>query len=162
MVSFLPLALLATSAVASPVVLHPKIPDNWVWQVENWGAGCIGTGCYAFFNVTVPSTDEMQGAKAKCITYEQGADNYFTIPSTYTPCTTLEGGQNSIQARFSLRPADGTGHGPQQIEVSFLRPGSDADPTYYNYSACHDITYNQFVSPAYNFTMTPTEVSWHF
>jgi hypothetical protein len=124
MVSFTTLALLATSAIAGPVARQIAIPENWNWQVENWEAGCSRSGCYYYFNVTVPSIEgEILGVKAFCSGYEQGYDNSFTVPSTYAPCRLLEGVNNDVAARLSLRENDGNGFGPKEIAVSFLYAG---------------------------------------
>lgn len=124
MVSFTALALLATSAMAGPVARQIAIPENWDWQVENWEAGCGRSGCYYNFNVTVPTIKgEIAGVKAYCHGYEQGYDNSFTVPSTYETCQLLEGVNNGVAARFSLRENDGQGFGPKEIEVSFLYAG---------------------------------------
>jgi hypothetical protein len=126
MVSFTALALLATSAVAGPVARQIAIPGNWTWQVENWEAGCGRSGCYSFFNITIPPAEGgIEGAKAYCVAYEQGYDNSFTIPSTYTPCSLAEGANNGVAARLSVRENDGQGYGPQKIEVSFLYAGNE-------------------------------------
>jgi hypothetical protein len=124
MVSFTALALLATLAIAGPVARQIAIPENWNWQVENWEAGCSRSGCYYYFNVTVPSIEgEILGVKAFCSGYEQGYDNSFTVPSTYAPCRLLEGVNNDVAARLSLRENDGNGFGPKEIDVSFLYAG---------------------------------------
>jgi hypothetical protein len=126
MVSLTALALLASSVVAGPVARQIAIPENWDWQVENWEAGCGRSGCYYYFNVTVPSVEgEITGAKAMCSGSEQGYDNSFTIPSTYMPCQLLESSNNGVAARLSLRGDESEGYGPQQIEVSFLYAGSE-------------------------------------
>jgi hypothetical protein len=124
MVSFTTLALLATSAIAGPVARQIAIPENWNWQVENWEAGCSRRGCYYLFNVTVPTIEgEIAGVKAYCNGHEQGYDNGFTVPSTYTSCRLLEGSNNGVAARLSLRVSDGNGFGPKEIDVSFLYGG---------------------------------------
>lgn len=124
MVSFTTLALLATSAIAGPVARQIAIPKHWNWQVENCEAGCSRRGCYYYFNVTVPSVENgPAGVKALCNVYEQGYENSFTVPSTYTDCRLLEGVNNGVAARPSLRKSDGNGFGPQEIEVSFLYAG---------------------------------------
>ncbi|KAH6839904.1 hypothetical protein B0T12DRAFT_364043 [Alternaria alternata] len=158
MVSFTALALLATSAMAGPVARQIAIPENWDWQVENWEAGCGRSGCYYNFNVTIPTIKgEIAGVKAYCHGYEQGYDNSFTVPSTYETCQLLEGVNNGVAARFSLRENDGQGFGPKEIEVSFLYAGYEDRPAY-NFSGSHEARYNQFVAPQLNFTITPTEV----
>ncbi|CAI9637823.1 unnamed protein product [Alternaria burnsii] len=158
MVSFTALALLATSAMAGPVARQIAIPENWDWQVENWEAGCGRSGCYYNFNVTVPTIQgEIAGVKAYCHGYEQGYDNSFTVPSTYETCQLLEGVNNGVAARFSLRENDGQGFGPKEIEVSFLYAGYEDRPAY-NFSGSHEARYNQFVAPQLNFTITPTKV----
>jgi hypothetical protein len=124
MVSFTALALLATSAMAGPVARQIAIPENWNWQVENWGAGCARSGCYYSFNITVPTIEgQIAGVKAYCNGYEHGYDNSFTIPSPYETCELLGGVNNGVAARFSLREDDGQGLGPKDIEVSFLYAG---------------------------------------
>jgi hypothetical protein len=126
MVSFAALALLATSAVAGPVARQIAIPENWNWQVEGWEAGCGRHGCYYNFNVTVPSVEgSIEGVKAYCNGYEQGYDNSFTIPSTYETCSLLEGANNSVAARLSVRQLDAPSSGPKNIEVSFLSVGDE-------------------------------------
>ncbi|KAG9190160.1 hypothetical protein G6011_08248 [Alternaria panax] len=158
MVSFAALALLATSAMAGPVARQVAIPENWNWQVENWEAGCSRSGCYYNFNVIVPTiAGEIGGVKANCNGYEQGYDNSFTIPSIYEGCQLLEGVNNGVAARFSLREKDGQGLGPKQIEVSFLYAGYEDRPAY-NFSGTHEARYNQFIAPPLNFTVTPTKV----
>ena len=161
MVSFTTLAVLFTSAIATPVARQMAIPEGWEWQVENWEAGCSRSGCYYNFNVTVPSIENQLGVIAACSGSEQGYDNSFTVPSTYTACRTLAGADPAAAARLSLRPNDGTGHGPQEIEISFLLPGnpylSPPRPAY-NFSGTHEAKYNQFVSPPINFTVTPDKV----
>ncbi|EAT78933.1 hypothetical protein HBH56_071890 [Parastagonospora nodorum] len=157
MVSFTTLALLATSAIAGPVVRDIAIPKNWHWKVENCEAGCGRRGCYYYFNVTVPSVENgPAGVKALCNVYEQGYENSFTVPSTYTDCRLLEGVNNGVAARPSLRTSDGNGS-PKEIEVSFLYAGYGDRPAY-NFSGSHKVTYNQFVSPPLNFTITPKKV----
>jgi hypothetical protein len=124
MVSFTALALLATSAIAGPVARQIAIPENWDWQVENWEGGCARSGCYYYFNVSVPSVEgQILGAKAQCSGSEQGYDSGFTIPSTFTSCRILEGVNNGIAARFGPRANDGNGGGPKEIEVSFELAG---------------------------------------
>ncbi|KAF2645899.1 hypothetical protein P280DRAFT_465637 [Massarina eburnea CBS 473.64] len=159
MVSFTTLALLATSAIAGPVARQIAIPENWNWQVENWEAGCSRRGCFYYFNVTVPSIEgEILGVKALCSGSEQGYDNGFTVPSTYAPCRLLEGVNNGVAARLSLRESNGTGFGPKEIDVSFLYAGYEDRPAY-NFSGTHEAKYNQFVSPPLNFSVTATKVS---
>ncbi|EDU43578.1 hypothetical protein PtrSN002B_011204 [Pyrenophora tritici-repentis] len=158
MVSLITLALFASSAIAGPVARR-QVPDpiypDWTWQVENWEAGCSRSGCYYLFNVTVPSVEgKIAGVKAYCQGYEQGYENSFTKPSTYTDCRILEGVNNGVAARLSLREQDGNGFGPKNIQVSFLKaPYYDISGT--NYTALHEAKYNQFVSPPLNFTMVP-------
>ncbi|KAL1794045.1 hypothetical protein ACET3X_007466 [Alternaria dauci] len=158
MVSITALALLATSAIAGPVARHTAIPENWNWQVENWEAGCSRSGCYYGFNVTIPTIEgKIAGVKASCVGYEHGYDNSFTIPSTYEACELLEGVNNGVAARFSLRVKDGQGLGPREIDISFLWAGFEDRPAY-NFSGTHEARYNQFVAPHLNFTVTPTKV----
>jgi hypothetical protein len=124
MVSFTTITLLATSALAGPVARQIAIPENWNWHVEGWEAGCSRSGCYYNFNLTVPTVEgKILGVKAYCHGYEQGYDNSFTVPSTYTPCRLLEGVNNSVAAKLSLREHDGQGLGPKEIIVSFLFAG---------------------------------------
>ncbi|PVH95550.1 hypothetical protein DM02DRAFT_617848 [Periconia macrospinosa] len=158
MVSFTSLALFAASALAGPVARQIAIPENWNWQIENWEAGCSRSGCYYLFNITVPSIEgEILGVKARCSGSEQGYDNSFTVPSVYESCQMLVGANNNAAAKLSLRPHDGTGYGPQEIIVSFLFSGYEDRPAY-NFSGSHKATYNQFVTPPINFTITPTQV----
>jgi len=124
MVSFTTLALFASSVIAGPVARQNPEPiyENWNWQVENWEAGCGRQGCYYLFNVTVPEVKgKIAGVKAYCQGYEQGYNNSFTVPSTYTPCQILDGANNGVAARLSLREKDGSGTGPKNIQVSFLK-----------------------------------------
>jgi len=124
MISFTALAILATSAFASPVARQIAIPENWNWHVEGWEGGCSRQGCYYNFNVTVPTVEgEIAGVKAYCNGYEQGYDNSFTIPSVYAPCRLLDGVNNGVAAKLSLREHDGNGFGPKEIIVSFLYAG---------------------------------------
>ena len=126
MVSVITLALLFTSAIATPVARQMAIPEGWEWQVQNWEAGCSRSGCYYNFNVTVPSIENQLGVIAACQGYEQGYENSFTIPSTYAQCRTLAGGDNVAAARLSLREP---GLGPKEIDVSFVLPGDlNSDP----------------------------------
>ena len=158
MVSFATLALLATSALASPVARQIAIPENWNWHVENWSAGCARSGCYYNFNITVPTVEgEIAGVKAYCSGGEQGYDNSFTIPSVYQNCRLLEGVNNGVAAKFSLRENDGQGFGPKDIIVSFLYSGYEDRPAY-NFSGSHEAKYNQFVAPLMEFDITPTQV----
>jgi len=123
MVSFTTLALFASSVIAGPVARQNPEPiyENWTWQVENWEAGCGRQGCYYLFNVTVPSVEgKIAGVKAYCQGSEQGYDNSFTIPSTYTACKILDG-PNGVAARLSLREKDGNGFGPKNIQISFQK-----------------------------------------
>ncbi|CAI6337714.1 unnamed protein product [Periconia digitata] len=158
MVSFLSLALLASSTLASPLLPRQvDIPENWDWQVTNWEAGCSRSGCYYHFNLTVPSINNQLGVLASCRGYEQGYDNSFTIPSVYEDCTTLAGRNNRAAAKLGPRVHDGNGFGPKEIWVSFSYEAAEGAPTY-NWSGPHEAKYNQFVSPPLNFTMTATEV----
>jgi hypothetical protein len=126
MVSIATLALLFTSAIATPIARQIAIPEGWEWQVENWEAGCSRSGCYYNFNVTVPSIENQLGVIAACSGSEQGYDNSFTIPSTYVECRTLAGGDNVAAARLSLREP---GLGPKEIDISFVLPGNpNSDP----------------------------------
>ncbi|CAA9965727.1 hypothetical protein CFE70_008555 [Pyrenophora teres f. teres 0-1] len=158
MVSLITLALFASSAIAGPVARR-QVPEpiypNWTWQVEHWEAGCGRRGCYYLFNVTVPSVEgKIDGVKAYCQGYEQGYENSFTVPSTYTECKTLEGLDHTVAARLSLRENAGSDY-PQRIQVSFQKaPSNDLPGT--NYTALHEAKYNQFVSRPLNFTMVPT------
>ncbi|KAF3006085.1 hypothetical protein E8E13_011081 [Curvularia kusanoi] len=158
MVSAATLALLFTTAIATPVARQTTIPEGWKWQVTNWEGGCGRSGCYYNFNVTVPSIENQLGVLAYCSGSEQGYDNSFTIPSTYVQCKTLAGGDNVAAARLSLREP---GQGPKEIDVSFVLPGnpnSDPPRPAYNFSGSHEAKYNQFVSPPFNFTITPDKV----
>ena len=158
MVSFTTLALLATSAIAGPIARQIAIPEKWNWHVEGWEAGCGRSGCSYNFNITVPTVEgEIAGVKASCRGSEQGYENRFTIPSTYEPCRLLEGTNNGVAAKFSLREHDGQGFGPKEIIVSFLYAGYEERPSY-NFSGSHEAKYNMFVSPLLEFDMTATEV----
>lgn len=124
MVSFTALALMASTAIAGPVAHQAGIPKGWNWQVEGWSAGCARSGCYYNFNVTIPSVKNgPAGVKAYCSGSEQGYDSSFSVPSTFRNCQLLEGVNNGVSARFNLReqvrPGQGGGMGPKEIEVSF-------------------------------------------
>ncbi|KAI2481715.1 hypothetical protein Ptr902_07510 [Pyrenophora tritici-repentis] len=141
MVSLITLALFASSAIAGPVARR-QVPDpiypDWTWQVENWEAGCSRSR-----RMLLPVQRHCAVSEGK-----------IAGPSTYTDCRILEGVNNGVAARLSLREQDGNGFGPKNIQVSFLKaPYYDISGT--NYTALHEAKYNQFVSPPLNFTMVP-------
>jgi len=100
------------------------IPKDLRFDVENFEAGCDRNGCYYYFNVTVPSVENgPAGVKASCNIYEDGYENSFTIPSTYKGCRLLEGVNNGVAARPSLRNDSSEFAFPTEIQVSFLYAG---------------------------------------
>jgi hypothetical protein len=115
MVSLKTVVLLATSALASPLLStrQANTPDldTWTWTVQNWEAGCLGQSCSFDFNVTVPTVaNVVAGVKAHCHATE--TDN------NYVACELLEGANNRVAAK--LKERNGT-HAPAEFAISFLK-----------------------------------------
>ncbi|KAJ4351181.1 uncharacterized protein N0V89_006520 [Didymosphaeria variabile] len=156
MVSFTALLALSASALATPVLQTRQmdIPANWTWHVSGWSAGCARSGCYYDFNVTVPTVEgQIAGVKAYC----SGSENWYRLGNYYRNCQILEGVNNGVSAKFSERTSD-DGTPPQEIELSFELAGYEQRPAY-NFTGSHETIYNQFVAPAQEFDVTPTEVT---
>lgn len=122
MVSFTTLLALSAGALASPVLQTRQmdIPENWVWHVSGWEAGCSRSGCYYNFNVTVPSVEgQILGAKGYCHGYENG---WYRQGNWYENCQILEGVNNGISAKLGERVSDTDGS-PDDFFLSFTLAG---------------------------------------
>jgi len=117
MVKYATLAILATSAIASPIAGSDSdvsvIPANWNWHVEGWGEGCEHTWCWYSFNITTPPSDVSHSMKAYCQGYGD-----MTITPTFTACKVLEGNTNGVAAKLWVKNPDNE-PGLNQITVSF-------------------------------------------
>jgi len=118
MVSFTAILALSTAAMASPVAqgVTPSIPENWNWHVYDWEAGCLGSGCYYRFNVTIPSSDHIAGVTAECHGVENG---WYREGNWFEDCQIFVGPQNNgVAAKLNERISD-VDSLPTEIIVSF-------------------------------------------
>ncbi|EUC35652.1 hypothetical protein COCCADRAFT_3191 [Bipolaris zeicola 26-R-13] len=164
MVSFTTLLTLAAGALAAPApadtqsppqqVLPAGYPNPWAWHVEDFEAGCVRSGCYYRFNLSVPATEAYpQGGKYSCSGTENGE---FGNENTFEDCS-IVGDDNAATAAAKLGRRINS-EPPKQLYVSFLKPGSAADQTNpYNFTAITtDWTYNAFVAVDEEFDVYPT------
>ena len=119
MVSFTAILALSAAALATPVVqpITNSVPANWTWHVFDWEAGCLGTGCYYRFNVTIPSSDRIEGVTARCNGRENG---WYKKGNWFEDCNIYIGANqnNSVSAKLGERAAE-EGSLPTEIIVSF-------------------------------------------
>jgi hypothetical protein len=124
MVSFTTLLALSATALASPVLQARQIanPGDWSWHVSDWEAGCTRSGCYYYFNVTIPSVEgQNSGVKAYCSGNENG---WYRQGNWYKNCQILEGANNGVAAKLSERTSDEVSS-PEEILLSFQLPGDE-------------------------------------
>jgi len=120
MVSFTAILALSAAALATPVVegVTSSIPADWTWHVFDWEAGCLGSGCYYFFNVTIPSSDQIAGVTARCNGRENG---WYKKGNWFEDCQIYIGPQNNgVSAKLGERTAE-DGSLPTEIIVSFKK-----------------------------------------
>lgn len=122
MVSFTTLLALSAGALASPILQTRQmdIPENWVWHVSGWEAGCARGGCYYRFNVSVPTVEgQILGVKAQCSGTENG---WYRKGNWYENCQILEGVNNGVSAKLGERKSDYDGS-PDDVFLSFTLGG---------------------------------------
>ncbi|OTB09074.1 hypothetical protein M426DRAFT_18459 [Hypoxylon sp. CI-4A] len=152
------LTTVAGVSAASAAVMKIASDDaGWDWAVTGWSAGCARAGCYYDFNVTgVGSTTaypKTPSFKAYCSGEGEGA--------SYRACTTLQDSETDYEVVAKLLPSNsstnGTSHKPN-IQVSLQYTDLDSPTTWWNYSGKAEASYNQFVAPLMNFTITPDTI----
>ncbi|KAI1778272.1 hypothetical protein F4818DRAFT_405392 [Hypoxylon cercidicola] len=151
------LATLAGASTASARMMRIAADSlEWDWSVTDWSAGCAET-CTYDFNVTGMgnSTDKPPSPsfKAHCSGEGEGAD--------YSRCIALEKAETDYRVVAKLLPSNnstnGTSHRPQ-IQVSLRYTDLASDTTWWNFTGKAEASYNQFVAPLMNFTITPDTV----
>lgn len=91
--------------------------------------------------------------KAHCSGEGEGAD--------FSACSALEKAETDYEVNAKLLPSknstNGTTHRPQ-IQVSLRYTDLYTESTWWNFTGQADASYNQFVAPLMNFTITPDTV----
>ncbi|KAI0851298.1 hypothetical protein F5Y00DRAFT_19317 [Daldinia vernicosa] len=145
----------ATSASAAVMQIASSAAP-WKWTVTGWSAGCARE-CHYDFNVTGTASSTSRPArpsfKAYCSGEGEGAN--------YRACTALEETETEYLVLAKLLPSNGTANGTShkpQIQVSVKFTDLDVSTTWWNYTGKAVASYNQFVAPLMNFTITPDTI----
>ncbi|EMF08837.1 uncharacterized protein SEPMUDRAFT_151752 [Sphaerulina musiva SO2202] len=151
------LSLLTTAALAAALpqpqtaTTDPTtgLPTGYYWSVYDWQAGCASSGCSYNFNVTGVQDGLYPGFLAYCNGYDTGF---------YGQCQILNATSTSgipfVSA--SLQPSKQDGVAKMSVSLEFVDSASNIK---YNISAFADATYNAFVAPLQDFTVTPSVVT---
>ncbi|KAI1380827.1 hypothetical protein F4677DRAFT_404750 [Hypoxylon crocopeplum] len=151
------LATLAGISTASAVMMQIAAEDvSWDWAVTGWSAGCARE-CYYDFNLTgIGNSTERPpkpSFKAYCSGQGEGAD--------YKLCTAIAESETDTLVVAKLLPSNnatnGTSHRPL-IQTSVRFTDLETSTTWWNYTGKAEASYNQFVAPLMNFTITPDTV----
>ncbi|KAL5318390.1 hypothetical protein ACEPPN_013450 [Leptodophora sp. 'Broadleaf-Isolate-01'] len=153
-INFLVLSFLSATALAAPAPAPAPAPQAgtgvndpaYSWSVTDWSAGCARSGCYYDFNISAPAYNDIPAFSAYCSGY--------TVGAPFQPCGINDDlpGNRGVAAHL-LDAETGTG---AHIEVSLAWVDLEQTDTYYNYTGNATSTYNQFVAPPQNFTITPS------
>ncbi|KAI6251536.1 hypothetical protein HI914_00110 [Erysiphe necator] len=126
--------------------------DGYKWDVTEWSAGCARSGCYYHFKISGSAFDsgiKIPAFAASCSGYKDG--------DPFVPCKMNDPADDpslAVGARLQDRQLSGPG---AHIVVSYKFPDASQSDTFYNYTGYATSSFNQFVAPEQNFTITPTE-----
>jgi hypothetical protein len=172
---FVLLSLYLLATVPHKIDAGP-MPSEVTWLVTNWGAGCAHRGCFYDFIITAPASRSIPAFSAYCSGDEETANGFFR------PCGVNDSGlgNRGVAAKFIPRKNPNIGSPLSYFAVSFaytdistgrhvtliavifiasecMVKKQNSPGTVHNFTGYGDAVFNQFVGPARNFTITPTE-----
>lgn len=94
------LATAASAATTFPKLLVAAATASYYWNVTNWSAGCVTSGCYYDFNVSAPASSSRPARPAFLAHCSGGVEG-----APYQVCTLLDEGTVDRQVVAELLPA---------------------------------------------------------
>ncbi|KAI1466063.1 uncharacterized protein F4812DRAFT_95648 [Daldinia caldariorum] len=148
--------VVGASSASAAVMRIAAASAPWEWSVTGWSAGCARE-CHYNFNITGDASSTSKPARPSFKAYCGGSGE----GSNYRACTPLEETETDYLVLAKLLPSNattnGTSHKPQiQVSVKFI--DLDTPTTWWNYTGKAVASYNQFVAPLMNFTITPDTI----
>ncbi|KAH8671071.1 hypothetical protein BX600DRAFT_509775 [Xylariales sp. PMI_506] len=152
------IASLASAALAVPLeFVHIDAVENYDWDVTEWTAGCASSGCSYNFNISGPA-DTQNPARPAFSAYCSG----FGEGAPYQECQLLDSSTTDravVAKLLTSTPSNATSNAVAHIQVSFAYTDLKTSSTSWNFTGTGNAGYNQFVSPAMNFTIKPSSIT---
>ncbi|KAI1250749.1 hypothetical protein MGN70_007807 [Eutypa lata] len=126
--------------------------STYLWEVTNWNAGCARSD----FNVTAEANSTTYPKRPAFSAYCHGQGE----GAPYELCDLLSEPETDLRLEAKLLPANRTINETTtaNIQVSLMHTDLDTPTTWWNYTSKGQATYNQFVAPPMDFTITPSEI----